>query len=100
MENKQKYLKYKEKYLKLKKLIGGAKPLKPIPEDWKLHFVPKFRTTHIGNGKSYTSDIINQKSCMGYTFYETGNSIYYHPGVARAFVECDCWKRNHSVFLK
>ena len=99
MENKQKYLKYKKKYLKLKKLIGGAKPLKPIPEDWALHLVSKYRTSHLGNGYHYTSDIIKEDECMGYTFYETSNSIYYHSGISRARLECNC-KRNHLEFLK
>ena len=104
MDFKNKYLKYKKKYLQLKKLIGGAKPLKPIPKDkehgdWKIHWVSKYRTSHLGNGYHYTSDIIKEDTCMGYTFYETSNSIYYHSGISRANLECNC-KRNHLDFLK
>ena len=101
MEDKKKYLKYKKKYLELKKQIGGTKPFKLLAKGYRLHFVPEFRTTHLGNGIHWTTDIIkfvtneDPDTKRKFTGYETKNTIYVHEGLAYVAIECDCKMRNH-----
>ena len=67
---------------------GGndPKPLKPLPLGSRL-YSNKDGKLYLSNNEFTTSFVIKMKQNFGYAFYETINSIYYHPGVIYAAVK-------------